>query len=111
MNVITPVDAARHPFLTGKPKRLFIDGKWVEAVSGKTFETHNPSTGELLASVAEGDRDPLRDDRELAAGRLCQLHLEGADRRGRRDHLVERAAHRHDLGDQSGARDRLHLRA
>ena len=66
MNVITPVEA-RHPFLTGKAKRLFIDGKWVEAASGKTFETHNPSTGELLASVAEGDREDI--DRAVEAAR------------------------------------------
>lgn len=67
MNVITPIDATRHPFLTGKPKRLFIDGKWVEAASGKTFETHNPSTGELLASVAEGDSEDI--DRAVDAAR------------------------------------------
>ncbi len=55
MNVITPVEA-RHPFLTGKAKRLFIDGKWVEAASGKTFETHNPSTGEVLAAWRRATR-------------------------------------------------------
>ncbi|MCW6511455.1 aldehyde dehydrogenase family protein [Lichenifustis flavocetrariae] len=67
MNVISPMIADRHPFLTGKPKRLFIDGKWVEAVSGKTFETHNPSTGDVLASVAEGDSADI--DRAVAAAR------------------------------------------
>ena len=66
MNVITPLDA-RHPFLTGKPKRLLIDGRWVEAASGKTFETHNPSTGEVLAAVAEGDREDI--DRAVEAAR------------------------------------------
>ncbi len=66
MNVNTPVQA-RHPFLTGKAKRLFIDGKWVEAASGKTFDTHNPSTGELLAAVAEGDREDI--DRAFEAAR------------------------------------------
>ena len=50
---------ARHPFLDGKPKRMLIDGKWVEAASGKTFDTVNPSTGEVLASVAEGDREDI----------------------------------------------------
>ncbi len=59
MNVIAPLDPARHPFLTGKPKRLFIDGKWVEAASGKTFDTLNPSTGQVLASVAEGDAEDV----------------------------------------------------
>ncbi len=67
MNVATPVDALHHPFLTGRPKRLFIDGKWVQATSGKTFETHNPSTGEVLASVAEGDREDI--DRAVEAAR------------------------------------------
>ena len=41
MNVIIPLDS--HPFLTGKPKRLLIDGRWVEAASGKTFDTLNYS--------------------------------------------------------------------
>ena len=40
MAVVTPIDTNKHPFLTGKAKRLFIDGKWVEAASGKTFEAN-----------------------------------------------------------------------
>lgn len=67
MNVIAPLDATRHPFLTGRPKRLFIDGRWEEAASGKTFDTLNPSTGEVLAAVAEGDREDI--DRAVAAAR------------------------------------------
>ena len=67
MAVITPIDMNKHPFLTGKPKRLFIDGKWVEAASGKTFETINPSTGEVLATVAEGDSEDI--DRAVDAAR------------------------------------------
>jgi phenylacetaldehyde dehydrogenase len=39
-----------------KPHRILIDGKWVNAASGKTFPTYNPATGEVLAEVAEGDR-------------------------------------------------------
>jgi hypothetical protein len=37
-----------------KPRRLLIDGEWVEAVSGRTFETLNPATEESLGSVAHG---------------------------------------------------------
>src|ERR1700755_3352917 len=33
----------------------FIGGKWVAAKSGKTFETINPATEEVIANVAEGD--------------------------------------------------------
>jgi aldehyde dehydrogenase (NAD+) len=35
--------------------KMLIDGKWVESASGKTFETVNPATGEVIANVAEGD--------------------------------------------------------
>jgi len=35
--------------------QLLIDGKWVDAVSGKTFSTINPATEEVIAEVAEGD--------------------------------------------------------
>ncbi len=36
-------------------KECFINGKWVPAQSGKTFETVNPATEEVIANVAEGD--------------------------------------------------------
>jgi phenylacetaldehyde dehydrogenase len=39
-----------------RPRKMLIDGKWVNAASGKTFATYNPATGEVLAQVAEGDR-------------------------------------------------------
>ena len=58
---------APHPFLDGKPKRLLIDGKWREAASGKTFDSINPATGELLAKVAEGDAEDI--DRAVEAAR------------------------------------------
>jgi len=42
-------------FLDGKPKQLFIDGEWRSAQSGKTFDSDNPSTGEVIVQMAEGD--------------------------------------------------------
>lgn len=39
-----------------KTRKMLIGGKWVDSVSGKTFETYNPATGEILAHVAEGDK-------------------------------------------------------
>jgi phenylacetaldehyde dehydrogenase len=42
-----------------KPRKMLIDGKWVNSISGKTFATYNPATGEVLAQVAEGDRDDI----------------------------------------------------
>ncbi len=52
-----------------KPRKMLINGKWVEAVSGKTFPTYNPATGEVLARVAEGDREDI--DRAVKAARAA----------------------------------------
>jgi phenylacetaldehyde dehydrogenase len=50
-----------------QPRKMLIDGQWVEAASGKTFETYNPATGDVLALVAEADRADI--DRAVAAAR------------------------------------------
>src|SRR5271170_2752411 len=55
-----------HEFLN-RPRKLLIGGEWFEAQSGKTFETYNPATGEVLAQVAEGDRADI--DQAVAAAR------------------------------------------
>jgi len=52
---------------TPKSYQLFIDGQWVDAESGKTFETPNPATGETLAEVAEADKADI--DKAVAAAR------------------------------------------
>ncbi|WP_406700874.1 aldehyde dehydrogenase family protein [Singulisphaera sp. Ch08] len=43
--------ATRRAFQT----KLLIDGKWRDSLSGKTFDTVNPATEEVIAQVAEGD--------------------------------------------------------
>src|ERR687893_1698257 len=52
---------------TPRKYQLFIDGQWTDAESGKTFATPNPSTGETLAQVAEGDKADI--DKAVAAAR------------------------------------------
>ena len=52
-----------------KPRKMLINGKWVESASGKTFPTYDPSTGEVLARVAEGDREDI--DRAVKAARAA----------------------------------------
>jgi len=51
----------------GTPRKMFINGKWVEAASGKTFPVYNPATGDVMAKVAEGDREDI--DRAVKAAR------------------------------------------
>ncbi len=48
-------------------KRLLIDGEHVEALSGKTFPTINPSTGEVIAHLALGEAADV--DRAVASAR------------------------------------------
>src|ERR1700720_4956531 len=62
------IDSNVSSFVARKQK-LLINGKWVEAASGKTFATYNPATGEVLANVAEGDREDI--DRAVKAARAA----------------------------------------
>ena len=50
-------------------RKILINGKWVEAASGKTFPTYNPATGEVLSRVAEGDKEDI--DRAVKAARAA----------------------------------------
>ncbi|MEY4129302.1 MAG: hypothetical protein RIS81_1051, partial [Actinomycetota bacterium] len=47
--------------------QLFIDGKFVDSASGKTFESINPRDNTVVANVAEGDKQDI--DRAVAAAR------------------------------------------
>ncbi|MFS0863744.1 aldehyde dehydrogenase family protein [Fredinandcohnia sp. 179-A 10B2 NHS] len=53
-------------FLTGT-KKLYINGEFVDSLSEKTFETYNPATGEVLATVAEAGPEDI--DRAVKAAR------------------------------------------
>lgn len=46
-------------WLASGPRRLLIGGKWVNAASGKTFATIDPSTEQALVEVAEADREDI----------------------------------------------------
>jgi phenylacetaldehyde dehydrogenase len=51
----------------GAPRQMFINGQFVNAASGRTFDTPNPATGETLARVAEGDAEDI--NRAVTAAR------------------------------------------
>ncbi|MBV9678596.1 MAG: aldehyde dehydrogenase family protein [Acidobacteriaceae bacterium] len=50
--VLTEPTMAQAPAMQTK---ILIDNKWVDSISGKTFETINPATGDVLANIAEAD--------------------------------------------------------
>ena len=47
--------------------RNYIDGKWVEATGGGTFEDTDPANGELIATVAKSTTADV--DRAVEAAR------------------------------------------
>jgi aldehyde dehydrogenase (NAD+) len=49
------------------PTRLLINGEWQDSASGRTFDTINPATEEVIAKVAFGDKNDV--DRAVAAAR------------------------------------------
>ncbi|MFN8006732.1 MAG: aldehyde dehydrogenase family protein [Terriglobia bacterium] len=53
--------------MLAKQGKLLINHRWEDAVSRKTFPTYNPATGEVLARVAEGDKEDV--DRAVKAAR------------------------------------------
>ncbi len=84
------IDPTVSAFVNGKPKRLLIDGKWVDAASGKTFETVNPATGDVLARVAEADSDDV--NRAVAAARAAFERGWGESKPAFRSRLLSRIA-------------------
>lgn len=60
----------RVPFLNnGGVKRLLIGGQWVEAISGETFDSINPATGKVIATLAKGGAADI--DSAVEAARLA----------------------------------------
>jgi aldehyde dehydrogenase (NAD+) len=69
---------------------LLIDGRWAPSASGATFESINPSTGEVLAQVAEAG--PADVDRAVAAARRALSGPWGAMKPRERQALLWRLA-------------------
>jgi succinate-semialdehyde dehydrogenase / glutarate-semialdehyde dehydrogenase len=39
------------------PRQLLIGGRWVDASDGRTLDVHDPATGDVLATIADGSVD------------------------------------------------------
>jgi aldehyde dehydrogenase (NAD+) len=55
MATATEAPKTKTPSVRIHQTQCFIGGQWIPAQSGKTFDTLNPATEEVIASVAEGD--------------------------------------------------------
>jgi aldehyde dehydrogenase (NAD+) len=69
--VAEPRPATRKPRI--QQTQCFVNGQWRPSVSGKTFDTINPATEEVIAAVAEGDAA----DVDLAVKAARQAFEEG----------------------------------
>ena len=76
--------------VTGTAQQMYIGGQWRASLSGETFESTSPATGELIGTVPQGDRR----DAQAAIGAA----REAADGWGRLT-AFERAAKMHAVGD------------
>src|ERR1700675_2434025 len=65
-NDLSAIAPANAQFLA-QPRTLLIDGAWVPAASGKTFEVRDPSSDAVIAHCALGDAADI--DRAVAAAR------------------------------------------
>ncbi|KAL6461437.1 hypothetical protein MHYP_G00295810 [Metynnis hypsauchen] len=50
-----------------KHSKIFINNEWYDSVSGKTFSTYNPATGEKICDVQEADKADV--DKAVQAAR------------------------------------------
>src|SRR6202012_1567088 len=55
------------PIAASRPKLLLIDGQHVPSLGGRTFQTLNPATEQVIAPIAEGNGADV--DRAVAAAR------------------------------------------
>src|SRR5271156_802965 len=95
-----------------KKQQMLIDGKWVDARSGKTFAVEDPATEEIIAHVPAGDKAdidlavaaapvaPPRARRASAPGRVAGRRGGAACRRTGR----ARGARKRQAGDQRPSR-------
>src|SRR5246127_5721192 len=60
MSVMSPVQIQpRVSDFISKPRKMMINGQWVDSISGKRFPTYDPATGRVLAQVREGAAEDI----------------------------------------------------
>lgn len=62
------LDPTVESFLS-QPKKMYINGQWVEAASSRRFDTVDPATGQVLTTVPHSDTVDV--DRAVTAARTA----------------------------------------
>jgi aldehyde dehydrogenase (NAD+) len=71
-DLLVPSDTAVLPEVRdwlAQPKSLFIGGEWVDAVTGRTFQTRDPASGQVLTHLAHAEAADV--DRAVRAARTA----------------------------------------
>jgi delta 1-pyrroline-5-carboxylate dehydrogenase len=76
--------------MAAKSHKMFIDGKWVDATGGDTFEDMSPYTGEVYANVPAGSREDVR--RAIEAAQAAFPEWEATPPGAKRRIFLEAAA-------------------
>ncbi|WP_231744937.1 NAD-dependent succinate-semialdehyde dehydrogenase [Mycobacterium sp. IS-1590] len=79
------MDRERH-VIEAVDKRLFVDGKWIDASEGRTFDVIDPATGQTLCAVA--DATPADARAALDAAVAAQREFAATPPRARADMLM-----------------------
>jgi acyl-CoA reductase-like NAD-dependent aldehyde dehydrogenase len=66
-SVLSPELDPRTIDFTSRPRQMFIDGRWVEAASGRRFDTVDPATEQVITSVPHSGAEDV--ERAVAAAR------------------------------------------
>ena len=83
----SPATNARANEFLSSPRKMLINGDWVNAASGKTFPVYNPATGDVTAQVAEGEKEDIA--RAPGLMEACQI-LFGEDARAKYEEYFAR---------------------
>lgn len=78
-------------------KRLFVDGRWMDAAGGRTFDVLDPATGQRLCAVA--DATPADARSALEAAVAAQREFAATPPRARADMLIAAFELLHDCVD------------
>lgn len=62
-------------------EQCYINGKWVNAQSGKTFEVHDPATGKVIGTMPEMDKHDTNDAIKAASDALVSYRKTTARQR------------------------------
>ncbi len=65
--------------ITVAPCKLLINGEWTDSADGKSFESVNPATGEVITRVSEAAREDV--DRAVKSARTAFDDVNGKWRR------------------------------